>query len=234
MHNTLKIWGEREMQRAAGSGQQEQLVLFASEEQQHPEQDSLSEEILLGLWQKHFIVEGYDTKLEADFALERGKKMLRFFYEWWASESRSVYVIEKGFSIPSIPISHPNPGPDPTMISGRFDRIERTQEGLKIIDYKTSAPLSQDVVDADLQLSIYALACREEYGELPAELSLVFIREEGTSEVQTTRNESQLNDALKQINLISLDIEQGNFRPTPSKEICGKCPYKGVCDASAV
>ncbi|PIQ76103.1 hypothetical protein COU78_05900 [Candidatus Peregrinibacteria bacterium CG10_big_fil_rev_8_21_14_0_10_49_24] len=223
VHNTLKKWGDREMegrkQKAASS---KQLHLFTDSEP--ADFCPLTSDFLLELWHSSFIVEGYETRVEADMARLRGEQVMRFFFDWWRKEERTVLCIEKGFSLTI----------NGTQISGRFDRIEQTERGLKVIDFKTSAVKPQEKVDADLQLSVYALACAEIF-ELPcAELSFLFLGEEGAMEVCTERTPGHLKDASKQILNMEQNIESGNFHPTPSRDVCRSCPYKGVCDVAAV
>ena len=51
------------------------------------------------------------------------------------------------------------------IVSGSIDRIDRLPSGgIEVIDYKTGRVSSQKGVDESLQLSIYALACRDALG----------------------------------------------------------------------
>jgi len=70
-----------------------------------------------------------------DSAVRASWKFLRVV----ASEQRDVVAVEKGFKF-----TMPGPvGKEPLTIAGRFDRIERTAEGIRIIDYKSTGPRSQ-------------------------------------------------------------------------------------------
>lgn len=184
----------------------------------------LTSDFLLELWHSSFIVEGYETRVEADMARLRGEQLMRYFFDWWATEDRTVFCVEKGFAL-SI---------NGTKVSGRFDRIEHTDGGLKIIDFKTSAVKPQEKVDSDLQLSLYALAAAELFEQPCKELSFLFLGEEGVTEVSTERTAGHLKDASIQIVSMEKNIESGDFHPTPSRDVCRSCPYKGVCDVAAV
>ena len=219
VHNTLKKWGERE---GIEKPQTDQLQIF--EEQEPEKQYALSVESLQELWHQSFIVEGYESRVEADAARQKGEKLMQHFFAWWESEQRTVLAVEKGFSITI----------EGTKLTGRFDRIERTEDGVHVIDFKTGKPQTQEQVDADLQLSIYALATQEMLNEPCAKLTLLYLYEEELIERTTERSASQLDDAKKQILSLEGRIAEGDMHPTPSKDVCKCCPYKGICDVSAV
>ena len=168
-------------------------------------------------------VEGYATRADADAARERGKRVLTHFYEWWSREDRNIEAIEKGFSSQA----------GNQTVTGRFDRIERTAEGLHVIDFKTYAPRSQEAVDSDLQLSLYALAVTGVYNEPCTQLTLLFLREDGVVEQSTTRTEAQLQKAQERIAKNGEQIEQGDYPPLPEPTKCSRCPYRNVCPAAA-
>ena len=232
VHNTLKKWGEVEI-RAQKSENSNQQSLFSEEDvgkltTTHSPLPtdicSLTSDFLLSLWHSSFIVEGYESRLEADFARRRGERLLTNFYEWWQREPRTVLAVEKGFKVPM----------NDTTISGRFDRVEQEEESVHIIDFKTSAPKSQDEVDADLQLSIYAIASEESLGKPCTKLTMLYLSEDALVERTTARSSGQLTDARKQIRALYERLEEKDYHPTPGREKCRACPYRGVCSASAV
>jgi len=212
---------------------------------------------LLEVWNESFVHNVYASKAAADFDRERGEVLMKEFYEWWGREDRKVIGIEKSFKIglgscrggtvcrpreekesSSVAIT----GRDDVaslqndvVISGRFDRVEELIDGtLRIIDFKTTAPRSQEEVDTDMQLSIYALAAEESFKKEVKELVMLYMHEENITEVVTERSDSELKTASKNIQLLLERIGSGDYSPTPSKEKCGKCPYRRVCDASAL
>lgn len=232
VHNALKKWGELELgDRGLGVGRrkqktdgvrEDQLILFHAENK--PAGAPLSEEKLLEIWHETFVFDTYKTRFEADFARRRGEELMRRFFTWWSQVPRSVVAVEKGFSIEI----------DALTVTGRLDRIERTEEGVRIVDYKTTAPCTQAEADADLQLSLYALAAEHLFDQPCTELLLLFLSDEDTVERSTLRSVSQLKDARTQLKLIRERMEAKDFRPTPSVQACKRCPYKGVCDVAAV
>ncbi len=226
MHSTLKKWGEAEMLSRPKdvSTREDQLKLFVAEEVT-PETKELTETLLLKYWHESFVFEGYANRMDADFQRNRGAALLANFFQWWQEEPREVLIVEKGFKV-TLPSSQ-------HVLTGRFDRVERTAGGLRIIDFKTGAPRDQIAVDADVQLSLYAMAAQNMWDEPVVELSLLFFGDDGMIERKTTRNTSQLIDAEKSMKHILERIEAGDYTPDPAYEKCKRCPFKGVCPASA-
>ena len=83
---------------------------------------------------------------------------------FWTGEVSSIgqaIVEEQAFDLV---IEDPDGGP-PVVIGGFIDRIDRLPSGaVEVIDYKTGKMSSQKDVAQSLQLSIYALACRDALG----------------------------------------------------------------------
>lgn len=226
MHSTMKKWGELEMKSSPkAKTEEDQLKLFMPQESPVIKEE-LSEETLLKIWHESFISEWYANRVEADFQRNIGATSIKHFYAWWKKEPREVIAIEKGFKIQLNESAE-------RILTGRFDRVERTKEGLRIIDFKTGNIRDQKSVDADLQLSVYAMAAAQMWKEPVSELILLFCGEEGITERKTARNESQLHDAQTSMKHILERIEAEEYTPDPSYEKCKRCPYKTVCPAAA-
>ena len=233
IHNTLKKWGESEIEngKLKIENSEKQLEMFAKEIPSESRQ--LTAQSLIALWHQSCPTNAYATRFEADAARMRGEQLMELFYTWWSERPREVVAVEKGFSI-AINDSSQNQPLQKIILTGRFDRIARTPEGLHVIDFKTSLPRTQDDVDADLQLSIYALALQQDFGELPTALSFLHLTEDGIVEMHTHRSEGQVRDSIKQITAFHGRMENKDFHPTPSLAVCKRCPYRGVCDVAAV
>ena len=223
VHNCLKKWGELELENAESNSNWQladsQLAMFGQKKEAISQK--LSANCLKDLWNKSFIIDTYESRVEADFHRKRGEEVMKMFFKWWSEEPRQVLGVETSFKI----------NIEGELIGGRIDRIEK---GIKVIDYKTTNPRTQEEVDADLQLSIYSLAIKELYGEFPSELVMLYLNEDSVTEIRTERSESQLKDAIKQISSVKTYIKEGEFKPRPSASACKRCHYNGICDVAAV
>src|SRR6185369_6287736 len=123
----------------------------------------------------------------------------------------------------------PGDGGSPVIVSGQIDRIDRLPSGgVEVIDYKTGKVSSQKGVDDSLQLSIYALACRDALGYgTPDRVTLYFT--ESATRLSTTRTDEQLDairdDILARVAL----VREGEFTATPSSKACGYCDFGATC-----
>ncbi|MGO9180730.1 MAG: ATP-dependent helicase [Candidatus Limnocylindrales bacterium] len=123
----------------------------------------------------------------------------------------------------------PGDGSLPVRINGMIDRIDRLpSDGIEVLDYKTGRPSSQKGVDENLQLSIYALACRDALGlGTPEQVTLYFT--EAAIRMSTTRTDEQLDAARDELLARAVAIRSGDFRATPSSHTCGWCDYRALC-----
>ncbi len=230
IHNTLKRWGELEMECAKNEKKMpaNQLSLIEPDDR-HEQTPLLTLNTLLTLWRECFISQGYASRPEMDARLTQGEAVLRHFFGWWSAQPRSVIGIETSFKL-SV---HSASGAANT-ISGRIDRIEQMQSGIRIVDFKTSEPQTQLQADNDLQLSIYSAAAHEKWGDAEQELVLLFLSEDGVTERRTQRSPGQRKDAMTAIRTLDERILSGDFRPTPSAGTCRHCPFRFICGARAV
>ncbi len=226
IHNTLKRFGEVEMKISGKQEPEKPLQLF-TEQSAHDLPTELTLTTLLTMWRQCFIAEGYITHAEMDQKLLQGELVLTHFFRWWQQKKRKIVCIEKGFKLAADASSD-------LVMTGRFDRIEKDDTGLHIIDYKSSRPRKPEELTTDLQLSVYALAARAIWPEPVAALTLLFLTEDGCIEQTTTRSESQLAGAITSIRLLSERIAAKDFTATPSAEKCRYCPYRNICPSSAI
>lgn len=122
----------------------------------------------------------------------------------------------------------PADGTEPIVVSGKIDRVDRLPSGgVEVIDYKTGKLSSQKGVDESLQLSIYALACRDALGlGTPERVTLYFT--ESATRLSTTRSDEQLDTARDDIAMRVSRMRAGDFAANPG-DACRWCAYRSVC-----
>jgi superfamily I DNA/RNA helicase/RecB family exonuclease len=122
----------------------------------------------------------------------------------------------------------PDDGSAPVVITGSIDRIDRLASGgIDVIDYKTGRVSSQKGVDESLQLSIYALACRDGLGlGTPERVTLYFT--ESALRLSTTRSDEQLDLARADVLARVARLRAGEFAATPG-DPCRWCDYRAMC-----
>ena len=120
---------------------------------------------------------------------------------------------------------------------GRADRIERSGDALRIVDYKTSASaLTKDDAAGSLQLGYYVLAAREatslsNHGVVTG-ATFWYPAAPPTKTAIATRDfdMTRIDDVRAQLLDIAEGIDAERLPATPNKD-CGRCAVSVVCPA---
>jgi putative RecB family exonuclease len=115
-------------------------------------------------------------------------------------------------------------------IVGFIDRLVKVGDGRwEIHDYKTSNSLpTQDKVDADRQLALYALAVGEMYPDAQ-DIDLVWHYVAFDHEVRSKRTSEQLAALREQVLAQVLHIESQTEFPPKSSTLCDWCDFGRLC-----
>ncbi|MCC6349888.1 MAG: ATP-dependent helicase [Candidatus Eisenbacteria bacterium] len=172
--------------------------------------------------------EGFYSVEHEDLRLEEGRESLRRFMARESASGRLPLAVEMEFRFAI--------GRD--VVSGRWDRIEETAEGIVLVDYKTGEVSDQAKADErakeslkEGQLGLYALAYRETRRKDAARVQLHFVGSGlvGSADVAPKHHEL----ALERISRASAGIRRAEFPATPDQRNCGFCPYSRFCLYSA-
>jgi CRISPR/Cas system-associated exonuclease Cas4 (RecB family) len=134
----------------------------------------------------------------------------------------------------------------PHHLRGRVDRVDRlgvgdhdkdgrtegdgTEPEYELIDYKTGRPCTAEQLKDDVQLSLYALAAREDWQLPSSRQAYYYVLDDITVPVPRTERDA---DAVKNIVLeVGEGILAQEFAPTPSRAACSMCDYRIVCPAA--
>ena len=118
-------------------------------------------------------------------------------------------------------------------IRGILDRMDETEQGLVITDYKTGkAPPERYAIPAFFALKIYALLIRQRTGRTPIRLRLLYLN--GPTVYEIPVSDGQLDAMERQLgalwSAINRALETENFPARPGK-LCGWCNYQDICPA---
>lgn len=115
------------------------------------------------------------------------------------------------------------------LVRGFIDRIQPAGDGeWEVVDFKTHRRLwSQAETEANAQLPIYVLACRQVLGLSVRRATLFFARH--NCERTVTFNDQQLADWEERLATDLKHLTSGGYPPTPG-QACQWCGYREVCD----
>ncbi|MFH1284595.1 MAG: ATP-dependent DNA helicase [Candidatus Peregrinibacteria bacterium] len=171
-------------------------------------------------YERNWIPYGYESKKHEDVRKEKGLSVLKNFYDANKDPWMIPAYLERSFNVK---IGN-------YVLNGRIDRIDKLADGTyEVIDYKTGHVPSHLNLKKDLQLSIYALACRDIFKIPVSKLTLYYI--EDNEKVSTERTDATL-DALKdEIESIIKELKSSDFHPTPGFLHCQFCDFRLICPA---
>ena len=110
-------------------------------------------------------------------------------------------------------------------LRGVIDRVDRTDSGWRIIDYKSGRPIGR--ARRDLQVALYGLGAERALGLAPAELEIVYL---ATGErVKLEGAESLRVEATNVAAAAAEGIRAGRFESLPERRKCRLCPYRMAC-----
>jgi RecB family exonuclease len=128
------------------------------------------------------------------------------------------------------------PGIDPPMlISGRSDRVDRGPGLIQIVDYKTGRPIEEREVTSGrrLQLQLYALAARAQFGDVRLVARYAFLRppqHEWSLDSSNAEHQLILADAAEIAASVRSEVRAGAFQVSPQVTPCPSyCSFQHVC-----
>ena len=174
------------------------------------------------LYEEHWIGAGYESHGHEAARKKMGWETLQNFY---AKEEEAGFKVpaflERGFRLKLGNV----------VFSGRIDRIDRLEDGTyEVIDYKTGTSKRNINLKKDLQLSLYALACKEIFRIPVSKLSLYYL--EDASKASSERTDKDLAEVKAELQEIVEDMKTSEMKPTPGFQ-CSFCEYRVLCHAAA-
>ncbi|MEI7891350.1 MAG: PD-(D/E)XK nuclease family protein [bacterium] len=182
----------------------------------------------LDYFSKNWNSDVFENELEERSAFTMGVGMIQEYYKKNTISDYNIVDLESRFAIE---IQDKAKGSS-HIISGIIDRIDKTQDGYEIIDYKTTKKMpSQEKVDNDLQLSVYLNAFLARYPKEVANLdkitvSLYYLKH--GVKLSSTRTLEQLETSKQLFLDVIAEIEKGVFVPNVTP-LCDWCGFQRIC-----
>ena len=137
-----------------------------------------------------------------------------------------AYRKRGGFDASPAYLEHPfTTAVDGWTLRGVIDRVDRTESGWRIVDYKSGRPLARG--RRDLQVALYALGASAALRLDPVELEVVYL---ATGQSIKVEKVAQLvAEAAGQGAEVAKGVREGRFDPRPERRRCRLCPYRLAC-----
>ncbi|MDA2936132.1 UvrD-helicase domain-containing protein [Patescibacteria group bacterium AH-259-L05] len=217
---TIHITLRRFLQNWIEAGKARQTDLFSTKKQDSGKHiPSLDD--LYKLYNESWIDEWYESKEHQKKYKEKGKKILKMFYEDFVKSRPSVKYLEKDFNI--FVKEYP--------VKGKIDRVDERDDGLEIIDYKTGKGQEKQMSSRDKQqLLIYQLAAKSLPDTFDKKLSrLTCYYLENGKKISVEAKPEELEQIEKKIVSTIESIKTSDFPANPTP-LCKHCDFFEICE----
>jgi DNA helicase-2/ATP-dependent DNA helicase PcrA len=176
----------------------------------------------LKIYEESWIDEWYETEANKNKYHEKGKEIVKIFYEQHQNNWPKVLFLEKDFAL------RMKVDGEGITIKGKIDRIDEMPDGkLKIVDYKTGKPKEKLEFNEKAQLLIYQQAVKEVFRQEVGALCYRYLTD--NSEIEFLGKEKDFVKLDEKISATIRAIRAGEFPATPGMQ-CKFCDYSGICE----
>jgi DNA helicase-2/ATP-dependent DNA helicase PcrA len=170
------------------------------------------------IFRREWTSAGFEDDYQEQCYLDDGVAQLRAFHASCIAAPPNVLALERRFTLEL---------DNGVQVIGRMDQVNEVAEGeVEIVDYKTGKPRTAAQAQKDLQLSVYAMAAREDLELEP--VRLVYYNLQTNEVVSADRDEKSLHQVRGAIQEVAADIRAREF-PVKPGFICKSCEYRFLC-----
>ncbi len=175
---------------------------------------------IFDIYKSSWIDDWYDDNDQKNEYDKKGKGMLEDFYLKHKDKVIEPIYIEKDFKFKIA-------GNNEYSFKGTIDRVDRYEDGLKIVDYKTGRPKEKLTLKEKKQLLIYQLAAEQIFDKPIRKLSFYYL--DDNTEVEFLGTEKELEKVEKQVVETIEKIKNNDF-VAKSNMLCRYCDFSSICD----
>ena len=178
---------------------------------------------IMDIYEKKWIDSWYESKSQKQDYRKKGRQILKDFFQKFEEQKPQIAVVdgssalELGFNIKIREHS----------ITGKIDRIDQIENGVKIIDYKTGKPKEKLSKDDKQQLVLYQIAAEKQYGLQVKELSYYYL--DNGVELSFLSKEQDKQGLQEQVIAQITEMQKSDFSPNPGFR-CRFCDFKQICE----
>jgi DNA helicase-2/ATP-dependent DNA helicase PcrA len=184
----------------------------------------LSKEELLGEYDRRWINEGFLSREHEEARKKAGAKALRLFYRREEGSKRLPQFLEKSFKWQLNDVK----------FIGRWDRVDYTDKGAVIVDFKATEVKDQKEADKkardSLQMDLYALSFVKTHDVPLLEIRLHFLGSDIIGYAQ--KKEKEMEKAVEQIKEAEAGIRAQDYIAKPDWHNCNFCDFRTICPSS--
>lgn len=184
-------------------------------------------------WNKRSLPSYFANTIQEQVYFKEGLSIIKNYYTKCNVEESLVMSVERFFEVP---IEDKERG-SIHLLTGRIDRIDKTQDSLEIVDYKTGKTLKTYAeVAEDLQLSLYYLGVQSLWPDMVERyhgnirVSLYFLRH--GEKISVKKSEDELEKTKRQLIQYIRRIEDAiltNSFEAKFSSLCAREPYSRLC-----
>lgn len=185
--------------------------------------NKFNEEDLIKFYYENWIPIGYHSFSHEKKMKKEGEKMLRNFFKKFHHQKINICALEKSFKLKL---------DGKITLTGKIDRIDKNNNQIEIIDYKTGSVPKENQLKKDLQLAIYTLAVayNPSFKVKLNDISVTYYYLQKGEKFTQKKSADEIEKAKEKIIKIVKQINQNEFPPNVGPW-CDFCPFRMICEA---
>ncbi len=184
----------------------------------------VTEKELLEAYEERWVNEGFLSREHEEMRKKAGENAMRLFYRRQEASGRLPQYLEKKFKIQL----------EDVKFTGRWDRVDYSERGGIVLDYKATAVKDQKEADRrtreSLQMDMYALAFIRTQDLPVMETQLHFLESDIIGRAE--KGEKEYDRAEDKIKQAEEGIRDQNFQAKPDWHNCSLCDFRSICPES--